>query len=136
MREKVINHGAPHMAKTETVDLALVMLDEQKAALGASRTFTFHEVRAAFIDAKALTTLEATLHKIAEHECNGYRSDITERFDIRRRDKAQAAATAIAERYGLTLDFNGDPRGSALKIKTPHTGRYNGFGGREDGWCV
>ncbi|UTU09333.1 hypothetical protein CcrBL47_gp563 [Caulobacter phage BL47] len=124
------------MAKTETVDLALVMLDESKAAKGAPRAFTFGEVREAFTDAHALTLLQARLRQINENECNGYRDETAERLDARREERAKAAVVEIAKRYGLTFHFNGDPRGSALKLKTPHTGRYNGFGGREDGWAV
>lgn len=124
------------MAKTETVDLALVMLDESKAAKGAPRTFSFGEVREAFTDAHNLTVIQARLRKINENECNGYRNETAARLDARRFERAKSEVDEIAKRYGLAFHFNGDPRGSALKLKTPHTGRYNGFGGREDGWGV
>ncbi|AXQ69063.1 hypothetical protein HOU02_gp146 [Caulobacter phage CcrBL9] len=124
------------MAKQEQLEIALVLLDEHKAKIGAPRAFTYGEVIEAYRDAGALISAEVRLQRIAENECNGYRDETAEKLDERRRQTLEAKAGEIAKRYGVALTFGGDPRGSALKIKTPHTGRYNGFGGREDGWAV
>ena len=42
----------------------------------------------------------------------------------------------MGEEYGLKFEIDGDPRGFAIKLKTPKTGRYNTWGGRETGWGI
>ncbi len=41
-----------------------------------------------------------------------------------------------ANRLGVTLTLGGDPRGYTVKLMTPKSGKYNTWGGAEDGWGV
>lgn len=79
---------------------------------------------------------EATLHRLAENAGNGW--DATgmgdESKEWRERDERKEAATekrvhAIAERLGFKVDFNGDPRGGAIRFTLP-SGRSNNWDGR------
>lgn len=92
----------------------------------------------------------ATIGRLAEESCNGHPMQGNAHIDAQRLNKlqdawdarierqeqaAQAHITKAAEELGLVPDFGGDPRGYTVKIKLP-SGRYNTWGGKEDGWGV
>lgn len=63
---------------------------------------------------------------------------LQERWGARiEREEARAQKNVIAacSELGLVPDFGGDPRGYTVKVKLP-SGRYNTWGGKEDGWGV
>ena len=64
-------------------------------------------------DAVQLCQLGQKLHRMAEADCNRGLTKLEER----RRTKDQALVTSICKRHGLQVEFNGDPRGYAVKIK-------------------
>ena len=76
----------------------------------------------------------ATLHRIAENDCNGHPKPVIEwregkqyRYDVedeawRLRDEKKAAslekkAIAIANQFGWDIEIQGDPRGAVVKLK-------------------
>lgn len=84
------------------------------------------------------------LHAIYERQCNGYAEAgapdgwdaIAEKRDEKREDAIISRVSACVAGTSLKVVAQGDPRGSALYVLTPKTGRYNGMGGREKGWGV
>jgi hypothetical protein len=74
----------------------------------------------------------ATLNRLNENECNYGLTPAEERKEERTKERA----TKYAAELGLTLDFNSDPRGSAIRIMTPKTKQYNSWGGAENGWYI
>jgi hypothetical protein len=67
--------------------------------------------------------------KLAERECNvGDVSDKTW-------ERLEAKIRAICEEIGCGVKLGGDPRGYTVKVIVP-SGRYNTWGGAEDGWGV
>lgn len=79
-----------------------------------------------------LIKLGNTLSNLAVANCNYGLSPRQET----RRDNIRDRIAAIGKELGVTFTTGGDPRGYVLKLKTPESGRYNSFGGREDGWGV
>ena len=73
----------------------------------------------------------ATIQRIAVAECN--------RELTAREGAASAACEArikeACKPWRIRPNFNGDPRGACVKLLLP-SGRYNSFGGAEDGYCV
>jgi len=68
---------------------------------------------------------ESNLHTIAERQCNGYQ-DWKGNWDQKAADKDEAKeqrvmdrVTALVESHGLTVEFNGDPRGGAIRLILP-----------------
>lgn len=87
------------------------------------------------------------LNKIAERQCNGYPVFENGRFmlgwdpvaakkDEDREAKIEQELAALGNKYGLTFDTSGDPRGYVVKMKTPKTGKYNTWGGASEGWGI
>jgi hypothetical protein len=87
---------------------------------------------------------ETTLHRIAENDCNGHPRMKTEIRDGKRctfevedpewaaRDakkeaRIQKNVRAIAQELGFSVQFNGDPRGGAIRFVLP-SGASNGDG--------
>jgi hypothetical protein len=67
--------------------------------------------------------------KLAERECNvGDVSDKTW-------ERLEAKIRAICEEIGCGVKLGGDPRGYTVKVIVP-SGRYNTWGGAEEGWGV
>lgn len=81
--------------------------------------------------ARALMKLGATCSRLAVDACNRELSEAEKAKDARN----DALIKAWAQRYGLKVHLNGDPRGYTVKVVLP-SGRYNTMGGKEDGWGV
>lgn len=94
-------------------------------------------------DCDLLHRYETTLRRIDENECNGWPREVVERrggkvyrYNVQdegweKRDKAREESTQrkvrnIAEKYGIAVNFNGDPRGGSIRFVMPD-GRSNGF---------
>jgi len=120
----------------ETVRAASILLEE------CGREISPPHLTAAVLDAAKLESFQRQLRAVNERQCNGYtngRGDWdqeTEDRDIRRADRVELQARELAARYGVAVSVQGDPRGSALHIKTPKTQRYNTLGGAESGWAL
>lgn len=74
-----------------------------------------------------------TLHHYAEAACNRELSKAEERKVELLEARVRVLVAQLGE--GFRVRFNGDPRGFAVKIQNP-AGRYNTWGGAEDGWGV
>ena len=86
--------------------------------------------------------LARTLERINVRECNGYsspnpyfRADLAEAKDRVARARTEARLKDLCRHYGFGLNLGGDPRGFAVKLILP-TGRYNTWGGKEEGYGV
>jgi len=94
-------------------------------------------------DLNLLHRYEATLRRINEDECNGWPREVVERRDGKtyrynvtdekwqaRDQKTEISVKkrvkAIADKYGIGVDFNGDPRGGAIRF-TVTDGRSNNW---------
>ena len=113
----------------DTVRLADVLIAESRkaAGIGLMNVIRF---------AAEFERCERALRAINERECNGYRCEADEDRDRKRVVRIEAKVADMAGQLRIEVHYNGDPRGSAVKIRTPKSGRFNSFGGAEDGWCV
>ena len=85
---------------------------------------------------------ETTLQRINENDCNGHPKQVTEyrdgkmyRYDIEDQDwlkrdqkkelNAQKIIQEYAEELGFKVDFNGDPRGGAIRFTLPSSKSNN-----------
>jgi hypothetical protein len=90
---------------------------------------------------RRLTSIARELSKINLRQCNGYPTidggwdERAEKLDLSNEVALRSSAQALLDVYGLTVEFNGDPRGSAIRFKTPKTKRSNSFSG-EFVWCI
>ena len=50
--------------------------------------------------------------------------------------KVEENIRSIGERLHVSFSFDGDSRGFTVKLKTPRTGKFNTWGGKEDGWGI
>lgn len=80
-------------------------------------------------ESKQLFKLERKLHQIALDQCNG-----TSKLDEMEEDKIisdslDKVAKIAPKLVSCGLFFNGDARGYAIKVKTPISGMYTGWGG-------
>lgn len=108
--------------------------------------------------ARALLRAEATLHRIAELQCSSEAADqdrvpcpggedsclcrdygnyveghgTVPRINVQE-DKVQRRILRLANEHGISLHFNGDPRGPAVLVAVP-SGRTNDW--RKRGICV
>jgi hypothetical protein len=118
----------------DTVRAAALMLDE------CGRSISPAHVTAATLDVVALERCERGLRAIYCRQCNGYADTDWGRAQAERDERREARlirqATKIAKGYGVTITTQGDPRGSALRMATPKTRRYNTMGGAESGWAL
>jgi len=75
---------------------------------------------------------ETTLHRIAENDCNGHLKTICDgkhRYtvedtdwaarDAKKEERIQIKIRAVAEDLGFKVQFNGDPRGGAIRFVLP-----------------
>ena len=74
-----------------------------------------------------LLRLARRLHRLAEAACLG---DLTPRQEAQRAG-ARRRIAEIADAYGLTVSFQGDPRGHVVRVHLP-SGRSNRWD--NDGW--
>ena len=86
---------------------------------------------AAAQSAVALKHMANRLHRYAEAACN---YGLTEQQE-KRVASLEKRVAKLCQDMGLTVKFNGDPRGYAVKVQLP-SGRYNTWGGAEDGWGI
>lgn len=106
------------------------------------RTFIEEAAEGTLAAATAATVARDTLHRLMEisarlNELDTRRCNEPCGEDVAREvRRLELQARTIAAHYGLTLSRNSDPRGSALKIATPRSRRFNGMGGEEDGWNI
>lgn len=71
-------------------------------------------------------------------EYNARISKAQDRWDARiekKEKQIEARMMEICKPFNLPVTFGGDPRGYTVKVKFP-SGRYNTWGGSEDGWGV
>lgn len=81
--------------------------------------------------ARLVLSNASTIQRIATNECNRELTDGERRQDA----AAQQRIIEACRPWGIGPTFNGDPRGVCVKLILP-SGRYNSFGGAEDGFCV
>lgn len=82
-------------------------------------------------DVVNLFSIADRLHKYAEGDCNYGLSEAQRKRVANLETRAVAHASAL----GVTLKFNSDPRGYAVKVLLPN-GDYNTWGGKEEGWGI
>ena len=86
-------------------------------------------------DAVALARLilrnAQTIQRHATDLCNREVTGREMTAALRAGDRIRAAC----EPWGIVPHFNGDPRGACVKLLLP-SGRWNSWGGKEDGYCV
>lgn len=90
-------------------------------------------------DLDMLHRWESGLHSLDEKLCNGFqdrRGDWDEKATEqaeRRVGSIEHKVTALVESHGLTVEFNGDPRGGAIRLHIPPDAeghrRYNSWDG-------
>lgn len=100
--------------------------------------------------ARLLLRHAKTHGRLAEESCNGHPAQssptmdaktvgrLQEKWDARieRQEKQiERRMAEIAAELGVPIRFGGDPRGYTVKLTLP-SGRYNSFGGREEGYGV
>lgn len=73
----------------------------------------------------------ATLQRLAVNDCNRGLTEAEKRNDA----LCEKRISEACQPWGIVPNFNGDPRGAVVKLLLP-SGKYNSFGGREDGYCV
>lgn len=73
----------------------------------------------------------ATIQRLAAEDCNRQITDA----ERKRWTEAEERISAACKPWGIKPTFNGDPRGCCVKLILP-SGRWNGWGGKEDGYCV
>lgn len=73
----------------------------------------------------------ATIQRLAVDACNRELS----KEEIKRGEDAEKRISDACKPWGIVPNFNGDPRGCCVKLILP-SGRWNSFGGAEDGFCV
>jgi hypothetical protein len=137
------------MALADTVQIASILLLEsdkslspQQARATSCASYTVDEFAQAMADAAKLESLQGRLHAIGERQCNGYSTfghkwdQAAADRDERLEEKLNKTVESILAPYGVKAKTGGDPRGSAIKLQTPKTGRHNTWGGAESGWAI
>lgn len=139
------------MALADTVQVALILLEESTLCQHRAPAAGVHTIESlipvryiaqAMADAAKLESLQGRLHAIGERQCNGYQTfdhkwdEKAESRDLHLALRLERTAETILHPYGVKAKFGGDPRGSAIKLQTPKTGRSNTWGGASDGWAV
>jgi hypothetical protein len=69
-----------------------------------------------------LSGIERKLHRINERQCNGYQNALgnwdqaAADKDDKKEEKLQGKANNVVNELGLFIEFQGDPRGAAIKL--------------------
>ena len=77
----------------------------------------------------------STMQRLAERRCSVEMSEAQAKREEAQDAACQARIAKACEPWGIKPNFNGDPRGACVKLILP-SGRYNSWGGAEDGFCV
>jgi hypothetical protein len=80
---------------------------------------------------RLLLRLAKTHLRWAETRCNREVNEAEER----REERLEQRISELCADLGIRVKFGGDPRGFTVKLFLP-SGRYNSFGGKEDGFGV
>jgi len=104
-------------------------------AIGTDVPDAFDQYRETVRVANQFMKLARTLERINVRECNGYHIEAQRLTDEQGRARTEARLKDLCRHYGFGLNLGGDPRGYAVKLILP-TGRYNTFGGKEEGYGV
>ena len=72
-----------------------------------------------------------TIQRHAINNCNR----LTSLAETHRAARCEEHIRIACKPWGIKPTFNGDPRGAVVKLLLP-SGRYNSFGGKEDGYWV
>jgi hypothetical protein len=91
---------------------------EYRGAEGTTGTNTTRQL------VRTMSRLATRLHRAYEQACNGEQKIA----DIRRERDTEARIIAMCHRMGVTVRFNGDPRGAPVQIPCAKE-NANGFGG-------
>lgn len=81
--------------------------------------------------ARDLMRLGSTHSCLCVQWCNGP----WDKSDEVKLDRVRERIVKLVEPYGIKANCHGDPRGFTVKLLLP-SGRYNTWGGKEDGWGV
>ena len=73
-----------------------------------------------------LGTYVRVLQRINENACNGYSNQFAEQVDEDKTRKVTKKVQDIADVLGFKVQFNGDPRGGAIRFVLP-SGASNGW---------
>ena len=68
---------------------------------------------------------ETTLHRIAEIQCSVEMSEEVEARIAKKEENTEKKIKAIAQKLGFEVDFNGDPRGGAIRFRLPDRSSNN-----------
>lgn len=103
-----------------------MLLEQRETARVILEEASGLEIAVAMVLVRRLTRIARKLSKLNEDECNIPGATWNHRVEKR---LLRNAATKITAPFGLRLEFTGDPRGSAIRFKTPKSGRYNSMSG-------
>lgn len=79
-----------------------------------------------------MVRMSKSYSRIQEHDCNGTK---TKRMESTERG-LEKRISAIAEKFGLKVEFQGDPRGFTVKLHAQKSNVYNTLGGSESGYGI
>ena len=77
----------------------------------------------------------ATMQRLAERACSVDMGEKQAAIEEKQDERCQERIRKACEPWGIKPNFQGDPRGAVVKLLLP-SGRWNSWGGREDGFCA
>lgn len=109
--------------------------DDLIKAMRQANVEAFHENRFGLASRRLvelMVTKAKRLHRIAENHCNGreYKGMLTREANL------EKMISELAKGFGLTVVFDGDPRGYVVKLHAPNKDVYNTWGGKESGYGI
>ena len=107
------------------IEVANAPKSPHDATNGAWRTATGTDL------ARLILRNAATLDRLAVKQCNDPWTDC----DERQVEQARARIDEACKPWGIVAAYSRDPRGAVVKLLLP-SGRYNSWGGAEEGFCV
>jgi hypothetical protein len=87
------------------------------------------------LNPEQITKLQTKLHNLGV-KCKENATNLCNIADYQdRRDELRDEVENVIKKFGVSFKYKvtGDPRGLCFKVILP-TGRYNSWGGAEDGW--